>query len=70
MKKPTTDYDLLRIIGTLRPLDYCCSIVAPDGSVMHEARFATEAEAKTWIAANQGERDMGIRHFVNSAERN
>ena len=49
---------LLRLFDASRPRDYRVQIIAPDGSVPHDAKFATRDEAKAWAKSHRGPRDL------------
>lgn len=71
MNKPTTDFDLLRLIDALRPRDYRVTIIAPDGRATDSPKFITNAEAVAWAKANANpDRDVVMTHFTASHERN
>lgn len=72
MSKPPTNIglELLRLFDALRPKDYQVQIVAPDGSITHDAKFGTKDEAKRFATANRGAMDMVMTHFLDSAARN
>ncbi len=71
MNKPTTDFDLLRLLDALRPRDYCCSVIEPDGSTTDNPKFTTSTEAALWAKANANpDRDVVMTHFAASHERN
>jgi hypothetical protein len=71
MKKPTAEFDLLRIIDTLRPRDYRVTLIAPNGSTTDSPWFATKAEARWWAEAHADvNRDVVVTLFAASYERN
>jgi hypothetical protein len=71
MNKPTTDFDLLRLIDALRPRDYRVTIIAPDGRATDSPKFATSTGAALWTKANANpDRDVVMTHFAASHERN
>jgi hypothetical protein len=70
MSKPAPDFDLLRLFDALRPRDFRVQIVAPDGSITHDAKFATKSEAKIWANANRQPADVAITHRVDSSSKN
>jgi hypothetical protein len=71
MNKPTTDYDLLRLIDAIRPRDYRVTIIAPDGRTTDSPKFATSTEAALWAKANaNSDGDVVMTHFEESHQRN
>jgi hypothetical protein len=55
----------------LRPRDYRCCVIKPDGSTMDSPKFTTQAEAQRWAAANSNpETDIVLTRYANGAERN
>jgi hypothetical protein len=71
MRKPAPDFELLRLFDALRPRDYRCTVIAPDGSTTDSPKFATSAEASAWVAANSdATRDVVMTRRTNSCERN
>ena len=73
MSKPPTNIglELLKLFDAMRPRDYRCTVIAPDGSTMESPKFATSGEASAWVTANSdATRDVVMTRCTNSCERN
>lgn len=70
MNKPTTEFDLLRIINILRPRDYRVTLIARNGSTTDSPWFATKDEARRWAETHADVERVVVTHFAASYERN
>jgi len=54
----------------MRPKDYRVQIIAPDGSVRHDRKFSTKADASKWANAKRQAADVAMTQFTDNAANN